>query len=483
MIDLILVDPPVASVARLGKLAPAGSYWPSLGLGFLAAVARNEGFSVKIIDSNALGLYGKLLIKTIIKDNPRFVGISATTLTIDTVGKIANAIKKKSPKTIIIVGGAHITAVPKDTLKVYKSIDIGVIGEGEVVLKKLLLALDKKRSIRKIEGLAIRNGEEIILTGNRQFIKDLDSLPFPAWDLFPNFPKGYSPAANCIRKLPAAHLFTSRGCTGTCIFCDRSVFGRVTRMHSAKRVLDMVEYLVKNYGISEIQFYDDNMALFPKRLEAICKGLIKRKLNISWTCQARCDMITPQKLKLMKAAGCWQIGLGIESGSDKILRILQKGENREIMRKAVREISKAGIEAKGYFILGNPTETKATLRETINLILSLPFTYVHTTYFTPYPGSAAFWIAERYGKFKYKNDWAKIGHGTIDSIYVPFGLTKKDLEDSAKEIFRRFYFRPKTIFYLMRKVITTPVLWPTYARGFVSVVNFAQNEKRRKTAH
>lgn len=474
MIDLILVDPPVTSVARLGKLAPAGSFWPSLGLGILAAVARNEGYSVKIIDSNAQGLLGLPLARTILKEKPRFVGISATTLTIDTVGKIAAEIKKRSPDITIIVGGAHITAVPRETLKRYKDIDIGVIGEGEIVLKNLLAALDKKESLKKISGLAIRDKKDVILTGGRQFIKDLDSLPFPAWDLFPDFPKRYKPSVNTFLKLPAAHLFTSRGCSGQCLFCDRSVFGRVTRMHSAKRVLEMIEYLVKNYGVSEFQFYDDNLALFPKRLEQICQGLIRSKLKISWSCQARCDMITLEKLRLMKRAGCWQIGLGIESGSDKILKNLQKGETKAIMKKAITACSKVGIETKGYFILGNPGETKESLRETVNFIMSLPLTYVHTTYFTPYPGSAAYWVAEKYGKFQHKDDWAKIGHGTIDAIFVPNGLTKDYLKDIASEIFRRFYFRPKIVFYQFKKVISMPILWPYYLKGFMTVAKFSR---------
>lgn len=476
MTELILVDPPVTSIARLGKLAPAGSFWPSLGLGYLAAVARQEGYSVKIIDSNAQRLWGTRLVKNILSNNPRWVGISATTLTIDTVGKIAREIKKRSPKTIVIVGGAHMTAVPVETLKRYKAIDIGVIGEGEEVLKNLLYTLDKKRSLKKVSSLAIRDGTEIVITGNRGFIQNLDSLPLPAWDLFPNFPSGYRPALNTFKKLPAAHLFTSRGCSGTCLFCDRSVFGRVTRMHSAKKMMEMVEYMATNYGISEIQFYDDNIALFPERLEQFCKALIKSKLNVSWTCQARCDMLSERKLKLMKKAGCWQIGLGIESGSDKILKMLRKGETKKLMKKAVELTNKAGIEAKGYFILGSPGETKETLRETVNFILSVPLTYVHTTFFTPYPGSAAFWIAEKYGIFKHKNNWSKIGHGTIESIFIPSGLTREYLEKTAAQIFRRFYFRPKIILYHLKKSLFMPNLWSVYIKAFISVASFSKNE-------
>lgn len=474
MTDLILVDPPVAFSARLGKLAKAGSFLPSLGLGFLAAVARDESFSVRIIDANVLGLLIPGLVNEIIKEKPKWVGISATTLTIDTVGKIASALKKKLPEIEVIVGGAHITAVPQETLEKYKAIDIGVIGEGEVTFKELLLALSKNKDIRKIKGIITKDKGKLVITPPREFIQNLDELPFPAWDLFYGFPGKYRPSVNSFLKLPAAHIFTSRGCTGRCLFCDRSVFGRLPRMHSAKRVLEMIEYLVKNYGIREIQFFDDNLALFPRRLEEICQGLRRKKWDLTWSCQARCDMLNPEKLRMMKEAGCWQIGLGIESGSDKILGILQKGETRKQMSKVVKDIAEAGIEPKGFFILGNPGETRETLQETEDFILSLPLAYAHTTYFTPYPGSEVYKQAKEFGVFKFDNDWSKLGQGTIRAVFVPKGLSRKDLELKAAEIFRNFYFRPSVIYSHFKKALTRPQIWPFYFRGLFSVLSFAQ---------
>lgn len=474
MADLILVDPPAQISARFGKLAKAGSFLPSLGLLYMAAVARDEGFSVQVIDANLAGYSLSELVRAILKERPRWVGLSATTLTIDAAGKIAAGIKKKAPETLTVVGGAHITAVPQVTLKRYPGVDIGIIGEAEETLKELLLALDNKKDIKRVKGLMIRDDRKLVFTGPRKFIQNLDDLPIPAWDLLPGFPEKYRSSANSFLQLPAAHLVTSRGCTGKCLFCDRSVFGRLPRMHSAERVLAMIEHLVRNYEIREIQFFDDNFALFPKRLEEICQGLIAKNWGLSWSCQARCDMLNPKILRLMKRAGCWQIGLGIESGSDKILKILQKGETKEKIKKAVEATTKAGIEVKGFFILGNPGETKETLEETKNFILSLPLTYVHTTYFTPYPGSEAYTIADKFGKFKFKNDWSKLGRGTIEAVFVPYGLTKKYLEKKAAEIFKRFYFRPKIIYYHIKKAILLPRLWPAYIKGLFSVISFAR---------
>jgi len=477
MTDLVLVDPPVRLFDRLAKLEKVGSFLPSLGLCLLAAVARKEGFSVRIIDANLLNDYSLSGFKReILKENPKWVGFSATTLTIDAVGKIAEEIKKSCPEILILVGGAHITALPFATLEKYQAVDIGVIGEGEETLRELLLFSSEGKSLCKVKGLVIRKGRKLLLTGPRQIKQKLDDLPLPAWDLLDDFPWGYRLSVNSFLKLPAAHLLTSRGCSGRCLFCDRSVFGRVPRIYSSQRVLEMIEHLVKRYQIKEIDFFDDNFLLFPKRVEEICYGLIEKKWGLTWSCQARCDMLNSRILSLMKKAGCWQIGLGIESGSDKILKILKKGETKDKIRRAVEIAAGLGFEVKGFFILGNPGETEMTLKETEDFILKLPLTYVHTTFFTPFPGSESFKIADKFGKFNFRNSWSKLGRGTVEPVFIPYGLTKKYLKDKASEIFRKFYFRPKIIFYHLKKIVFLPYLWIFYMRGFFSVISFAKKK-------
>lgn len=473
MIDLILIDPPAAPEKRFGKLAQAGSFLPSLGLAQLAAVAREKGFTAKIIDAN-IERYDlrDLVLAVMMEEKPTWVGISATTLTIDTAGKIAKLIKKVDKNVVVIVGGAHITALPEETLKKYTGIDIGVIGEGEETFQELLVNLKKGRGIERVKGLVIRKNSQTVMTGPRPFIADLDKLPFPAWDLLKGYPHRYYPSANSYLKLPAVHLVTSRGCTGQCTFCDRSVFGRRPRFFSAPRLMAMIDDLRKRYQIKEIQFFDDNFCLYPQRLVEICHGLAKRK--ISWSCQARADFLTQENLSLMKRSGCWQIGLGIESGSNKILKNLKKGETKEKMQEAVNLIHRNGIEIKGFFILGNPGETKKTLDETEKFILANPLTYVHTTYFTPYPGSEIYKSATKYGKFLcQKDDFTRLGRGVIDAVYIPNGLRKKDLEEKAARIFRKFYFRPQIIYYHLKKIIFSPRLWFSYIKGFRSVLAFA----------
>lgn len=474
MIDLLLVDPPVDFSVRLGKLARAGSFFPSLGLLSLAAVVRKEGFTVTVFDANLAG--GSLgdMKKHILASGPRWVGLSATTLTIETVGTLAAAIKRTSPGVVTMVGGPHMTAVPRETLQRYPGIDIGLIGEGEETIGELLKTLAVGKTLSEVAGIIYRRGSQLSLTSPRPFIAHLDDLPDPAWDLLPEFPHGYRPALNSYRQLPAAHLMTSRGCTGMCVFCDRSVFGRVPRAFSAERIVHLVGRLVEEYGIREIQFFDDNLMLFPERLETVCREFIRRQWGISWSCQARADMVNPKLLKLMKEAGCWQIGLGVESGSDRILKLMKKNETSGQIRQAVESIDRSGIEAKGYFILGNLGETRKSLAETERFILSTPFSWIHTTFFTPYPGSEAYGLASEYGRFDNKDNWAELGQGTIGLVFVPRGLTKKELRLWAKRIFRRFYFRPKFFYDRWSQVVRQPRLLPAYIQGLGAVVRFVQ---------
>jgi anaerobic magnesium-protoporphyrin IX monomethyl ester cyclase len=472
MTDMAFIDPPVSTEIRFGKLAKAGSFLPSLGLAGLAAMAEEDGFKVKIIDANIENLDLNSLVERVLKEKPKWVGISATTLTINTAGKLAARLKEEDRELKVIVGGAHITALPKLTLREYPAIDVGVIGEGELTLRELLNRWQKGKNLVGVKGLIYREKGKLTVTERRPFIQNLDSLPMPAWERLTGFPEAYRLSLNSYLKLPAVHLVTSRGCTGQCLFCDRSVFGRQPRMYSAGRVMEMIDLLREKYGIKEIQFFDDNFALFPSRLKLICQGLSRR--GMSWSCQVRADMVNPGMLKLMKKSGCWQVGIGIESGSDEVLRILKKQETRQVLETHIKQIARAGLEVKGFFILGNPGESRETLKETEEFALSLPLTYAHTTYFTPYPGCEAYNTILQFGKFKKSHDWTRLGRGTIEPIFWPYGLEKEDLMLAARRIFRRFYFRPRIIIYHLKKCLKSPKLLSGYFQGLASVLNFVK---------
>src|SRR3990172_4234056 len=206
---------------RYGKFAEAGSTMPSLGLLSLASVARKAGIDAHIVEAAGRNLSIGATLDELAGIKPDLVGITATTLSIFNANETARAVHKMDPGTVTVVGGPHVSAVPEETLARFPDFDMAVLGEGEETLVELLRALSDGRDLSTVAGLAIRADGGVKVTGHRAMIKDLDSLPFPAWDLLTDFPGAFRPAPFRYRKLPAATLVTSRGCPNRCIFCDR----------------------------------------------------------------------------------------------------------------------------------------------------------------------------------------------------------------------------------------------------------------------
>lgn len=438
---IILVNPPLTKEERFGEMAKHGATAPPLGLCYLAASLRQAETRSRIIDALSFDKTIEETTEEIVAQNPRYVGISTTTVGIFRAGELAGEIKKANPKIVTIIGGAHLAAVPQETMERFSQFDIGVIGEGEHTIVQLVRALDSGDDLKTIKGIIFRQKSGGLFVAIPQSpIEDMDSIPMPAWDMVPHL-KHYRESATRFSKLPLGGVITSRGCPGKCLFCDTSVFGRRFRAHSADYVINMIEYLKSNYEIRSLVFYDDYFIVDRKRLKEICIKMIEKKLDLEWVCSARVNAINEEMLTLMKCAGCFQIAFGIESGSQKILDIQQKGITLDRIRNAVGMTSKAGIRTKGYFMIGHPTETPETIYQTIDFAKSIPLDNFQATYFTPLPGSPAYDIANKYGKFD--NDWRKMN--MWDIVFVPYGFSKKDLRRYLKMVHRKFYFRPRII--------------------------------------
>jgi len=431
------------------SLAEAGSELPPLGLATVAAVTRQEGYNTLILDALALGMNSQETVEWILKENPDYVGITSVTKAIFNAADVAKLIKKHNSKIKIIIGGPHVTAVPIETFQRFKEFDIGVFGEGEETIVELLQALDSQKDLKKIKGLILRDGKKIILTERRPYIKDLDKLPFPAWDLLPDLLKYYQPAADTINRFPATLLVTSRGCPYQCIFCDRSVFGNVVRGFSADYIIKMINHLQKTYGIKELFIEDDNFLVLRKRLVEFCNKIIEEKIDITWSCLGRVDNVDEEILKLMKKAGCWQINYGFESGSQRILDIINKKIKVEDSERAVAITRKAGIKVKGLFMMGNFGETKESISETINFIKRMPITDFHMTCFTPMPNTKAWEEAPKYGWFN--PDWRKISAWSVEN-FIPKGFTREDIEKYYRKCWKTFYFKPPVIWDYLKKL-------------------------------
>ena len=421
---------------------------PPQGICQLAGVIRDFGEEVYLIDALVENLSEDDTFNKIINLNPDFVGFSATTMQILHAYRCARLIKEHDQNINVWIGGAHISACPEETMDRFKEFDLGVLNEGEMTVKELLRHYKDGASSRdNINGIIYRNNGKLVKTNPRAFINDLDSLPLPAWDLLPDLRYNYRQSVARIDRLPAASLTTSRGCPCKCIFCARNVYGRSYRGHSAEYVLRMINFLVERYGVRSVSFEDENFTVNKQRIVEICKVLMRKKYDLKWGCVARVDMIQEENLKLMKKAGCTSISFGIESGSQRILDILGKNLKLETINKGIAMTEKIGIRARGYFIVGHPTETIETIEETKDFIKKLPFSEVQVSFMTPFPGTELYGTANKYGTFN--NEWTKLNIWTPN--FIPHGLTKDILMVKQKQMMREFFFRPKIIMrFLLR---------------------------------
>lgn len=450
MYDIVLAYPPVSVRGRYGKVA-TGHEVPPQPLIYLGAYLRQNNFKCKLLDANALALTIDETVQQILSFASKYVGLTSPTMLISTAGKIAKKLKEQNANIIIMVGGPHISALPERTMVLYPDIDIGILGEGEVTLIELLSALESKEDISSVKGIIYRENGNFKSTPPRPFIKDIDILPFPAWDMLPDLLKHYQQSAVRIDRLPNISIVSSRGCPFRCIFCARNVFGNTMRTHSADYIIKMVKYLIKEYKIKSISFEDENFVIYKKRLMEFCNRLIDEKIDITWDCASNVNAVDSQILALMKKAGCWQINYGIESGSQRILDFIKKGIKLEDIERALKMTKEADIITKGYFIIGHPTETRESIQQTVDFIKRISLDFFQMSFMIPLPGTELYAIADKYGEFK--NDWDNMNIWT--PLFIPHGFTKEDLEKESKRAYREFYFRKGPIFTYLKRTLRT----------------------------
>jgi radical SAM superfamily enzyme YgiQ (UPF0313 family) len=446
MSTIVLVNPPYSFWSPdKNYLRPFIGNLPSLGLLSLGAILRKSGYRVKIVESASLGLSFSQTIDEILRERPAYVGLSCTTASVENAAKIARAVKETRPETRVLAGGPHITALPEKTFRRFPDFDFGILGEGEAALVDLLESLEGEKNLDQVKSAVYRRGEEIQVNPRRRFIENLDTLPFPAFDLLPDFPRVYHPPFLNYQKGPAASLISSRGCPQDCTFCDRSVFGNRYRYYSEDYLFEGVSFLVGRYGIRHLVFTDDQFAASRPRLVRLCEKMSGRGLNIQWNCDARVDSVDLSVLKMMKKAGCWMISYGIESGSQKILDQTRKGITLDQVELAVRWTKEAGIRAKGLFMIGYPEETEETLGQTLSFIGRSRLDEINLSFLTPYPGTEIYRQAKDTSNFV--EHWGRMN--ALNCLLPSEALTCQKLEKAYGKIIRRFYMRPgPTLSYL-----------------------------------
>ncbi len=427
---------------------------PPLGLGYLASYLRVHGHSVSLYDGTLRNATYSDFVAEIDKEKPNLVGISVLTRGHVLAKQMIRHIKSAYPHLPIVIGGTQVSAAPIDVCDDLRA-DFGVIGEGEQTLLELADVLASSgHAFQTIDGLVFRPTGSTTFQINhpRVLIGDLDSLPFPAWDLMPPDAYRIVPILEPAKGFPIAPILTTRGCPYQCSFCASGVtWKHQIRYRSAENIIREIMLLKKTYKVKELHISDDNFTMDPNRAMKICEVFMKKRINLPWQCPngVRIDRLTPPLLHAMKQSGCYAVGLGIESGNQKILDTVNKHLRLSVVPGVLKNLRREKIESYGFFILGLPGDTRKTILDTINFALHYPFDRAWFNIFTPYPGSAAF--ARWLGKRKFRNiDWNTHDCSTV--IISCKDVTKSRLERLQKTALRKFYLRPSVLMKLLPRI-------------------------------
>ncbi|MBU3957406.1 radical SAM protein, partial [Patescibacteria group bacterium] len=312
----------------------------------------------------------------------------------------------------------------------------------------------QRKNFTDIRGIVRRGKGKIIINPPRKPIRNLDSLPFPTRQLLKNLHL-YHHTPFRGRRFTTS-MIASRGCPFNCSFCDQAVFGRNWRGHSANYVVEEIRHLKKNYGVDFISFEDDNFLISRQRAIQICQGIIDSGLKLEWGCSARVDNIDKELLLQMKKAGCVNIFIGIESGSPRVLKLLNKKTKLKEVVKAVGLIKKVGINVYGSVILAIPSETRKEMEKTISFIFSLPLDGVSLFLYTPYPNTKLAKLAPRYGRVS--DDWQEYSAHPQSLPFVPHGFTQNELLNFQRRAYLSFYLRPSFLYKHPRLIFNPRIL-------------------------
>lgn len=353
-----------------------------LGLGYLAAALENRGDTVRVLDAGVAGGAERSMLQNIESFDPEMVGITAQTASYSKALGISRLVKKWNPACPVIFGGPHPSILTEEVLK-EPTVDIVVRGEGDITIIELMDGLEAGGTLANIKGISFRKNGTIFHNESRTFIKDMDSLPFPAWHLF-----DMDRYLARMKGRKVAPVLSSRGCPFGCIFCYRGpAAGKTFRARSPEKIIEEIKLLHERYGIGDILFVDDIFTLNQKRAERICDLIIENGLDISWRCQTRADCLNIDLLRKMKDSHCIDISMGIESGNKQILAATGKKITKEKIREAFQLIKKVGISTSSSFIIGLPGDTVETVKETINFAKELNPNYAIFYAAIPYPGT------------------------------------------------------------------------------------------------
>jgi anaerobic magnesium-protoporphyrin IX monomethyl ester cyclase len=394
-----------------------------ISLAYLSAYLEKRGIANDILDLRIEHYPIRALHERIDRKRPLAVGITASTAGIEQAALVAWQVKAIDPKIVTILGGWHASALPEGTLNKYPQFDCLIHGEGERAMVNLIACLEGGNSPVRLKSLAVRVKGTVQVNPREELITNLDEMPFPAREKLPILHYHPKPGTRNYLRLPSTGILVGRGCPYWCLFCYKGVWGTSVRLRSPENVLEELETCIDQFGIRDFRFYDDAITLPQWDMKTFCEAIISRRLDISWNCWSRVNDVNEDKLRLMKAAGCYHIKFGIEFGTEKALRLSKKGATLEQARRAVALTKKVGLECKGSFIFGIPGEILEDCQRTIAFALEISPDFATFYPFDLIPGSP-YYEQVAQGKIDPKRDMLprQITQNLSDKAYKAFYL-------------------------------------------------------------
>ncbi|UCG03430.1 MAG: radical SAM protein [Candidatus Heimdallarchaeota archaeon] len=466
---ILLISPP------FNRLKGIGHFHFPLGLGYLAAAVADKGVEVRIYDSELpqKGEDVKPLSNVFLLDahrnftqslkesnhpvwrevydtlnyyQPDIVGMTVFTPLYGSARKITSLCKDFNNKCIVIWGGPHPTLLAEEVMQKEKGVDFVVRGEGEVTFRELVRHLTRgKQAFHEIDGLSYRAKGEIKHNKTRDLIQDLDELPFPRRDLLLN-----DISDNRIFN----NIMGSRGCPYNCAYCSSTQFwNRRVRFRSVTNIIGEMKHLKRDFHVTELEFWDDSFTLNREWTTELCNNMISQKLNLSWWCNTRPDLIDEEKLKIMKKAGCTAINIGIETGSEKTLSYLNRNLSLEDISNSSKLLRKMHIDWYAYFMLGFPYETVEDIEHTRGLMRSLSASHITLSIFNPYPKTRLFEISRKLGFIPDDFNWSQFSHQSPNNHFIK-NVSKDEFRKIVREAAEECDRINKSFIKKVRRIIT-----------------------------
>ncbi len=408
--------------------------FPPLGLGYLASALKLQGFDAELVDCTFQTK--QKAINLIQQSNPQIIGFYSMFSMKKATVEIARQVKKKG--ILLVAGGPLPTLDPAGFLEVFDAV---AIGEGEETMVDLAKSVEKGLPFSAVNGIMYRDGGKLKVTAPRKYIADLDSVAFPARELFDNDAyKSYYAKRFGYTTSP---LISSRGCPFSCGFCSRPVFGTSFRLRSPENIIEEVAQIAR-FGYERVWFADDCFTLNPAHLKRVCNLFLERHLDVGWECLSRVDTLNIETASAMKKAGCVRVFFGIESGNDTVLAAMNKQITTSQARKAVIAAKQAGLQVGAFFIVGYPGENDKTVLDTVRFASALPLDYLSFTLPYPIPGTLLYEQVKDNGEVEVDDweepkNWSVIRHkllygSNFSETKLKFAIGKAQLQFHSRRI-------------------------------------------------